>query len=213
MRQFESLIGQRFGMLVVEQQLESTPKGQRRWLCRCDCGKTRISTSGYLKRSAMANCGCHKSPNLTGQIFGRLTVLGRSEKRGSRGDRTTPLWECRCSCGNIVYKASDSLKNPDESMCAACAGEQNARTARAACGYVAGTQLSRIRSDKTPASNTSGCRGVYYDPKTNRYRARLKFQGKIMSFGSYDNFEDAVKARKRAEEEVFGKFVSSLEEV
>ena len=60
-------------------------------------------------------------------------------------------------------------------------------------------------------SNTSGCRGVYYDPKTNRYRARLKFQGRLMNFGSYERFEDAVKARQQAEEEIFGKFLETLE--
>lgn len=205
------MIGIRFGKLIVVEQLASTPAGLRRWLCRCDCGGTHIATTNNLNSGKTTNCGCVKSPDLSGQVFGRLTVLGRSEKRGSRGSRTTPLWECRCSCGNVVYKATDSLKSADGSMCAICAGEQNAKTARAACGYVAGTQLSRIRSEKTPASNTSGCRGVYFDPKTNRYRARLKFQGRIMSFGSYDNFEDAVKARKRAEEEIFEKFLSSVE--
>ena len=211
MRKIPSLVGMRFGKLVVERQEGSTAAGQRRWLCRCDCGNTHITTASVLKRSPMANCGCLKSPDLTGQVFGRLTVLGRSEKRGARGGRTTPLWECRCSCGATVCKATDSLKNPDESMCAACAGESNSKTARAACGYVAGTQLSRIRDPRTGAANTSGCRGVYYDPKTNRYRARLKFQGKIMSFGSYTNYEDAVKARQRAEEEIFEKFIASIE--
>lgn len=122
------------------------------------------------------------------------------------------MWECRCECGVITYKATDSLNNPDESMCATCAGERNSKRARSACGYVAGTQLSKIRSEKTPATNTSGCRGVCYDPKTNRYRARLKFQGKIMSLGTYTNYEDAVKARKRAEEEIFEKFLAAQDE-
>lgn len=211
MRELQNLIGMRFGKLMVERQTDSTASGLRQWLCRCDCGNSHITTTSSLKRNPMANCGCLKSPDLSGQVFGQLTVISRSKKRGSRGSRTTPLWECRCVCGNTVYKATDSLKNPDESMCAACAGAKNSKAAREAGGYVAGTQLSRIRSDATPASNTSGCRGVYYNPKTNRYRARLKFQGKIMNFGSYDNFEDAVKARKRAEEEIFEKFIASIE--
>ena len=60
------------------------------------------------------------------------------------------------------------------------------------------------------AANTSGCRGVYYDKKTNKYRARLKFKGKIMNFGSYSKFEDAVAARKVAEEEYFGAFLEEI---
>lgn len=57
------------------------------------------------------------------------------------------------------------------------------------------------------ATNTSGVRGVYHDKEHNRWRARLKFKGKIMSFGSYEKFEDAVAARKAAEREYFGEFL------
>lgn len=212
MREHPTLVGQRFGKLVVEEQLESTPTGHRRWLCRCDCGNAFVSTTGNIKRRTTPNCGCLKSPDLTGRVFGRLTVLGRSEKRSTRGERTTPMWECRCECGAITYKATDTLTNPNVSMCHACAAKSGAQTARQSAGFVGGTQLSKICSMSPTAANTSGCRGVYYDPKTNRYRARLKFQGKIMSFGSYEKFEDAVKARKLAEEEIFERFLSSLEE-
>ena len=55
--------------------------------------------------------------NLIGRRFGKLEVISRSGKRGSRGARTVPLWECRCECGNITYKATDTLTNPDLSMC------------------------------------------------------------------------------------------------
>lgn len=209
MREYPTLIGQRFGMVVVEQQLESTGRGDRRWLCRCDCGNTYISTTDNLKRRTVANCGCLKSPDLTGQIFGRLTVLGRSQKRGNRGARTTPMWECRCECGAITYKATDTLKNPDQSMCKDCADQRHAKAARDGAGYVAGTQISRIRATKATSASTTGHRGVYYVSKTNRYRARLTFQGKVMNFGSYERFEDAVKARLRAEDEIFGKFLET----
>jgi len=96
-------------------------------------------------------------------------------------------------------------------MCAACAAQYGAEAARRGAGFVGGTQLTKIRSMKTTAANTSGCRGVYLDKKSSRYRARLTFQGKVLNFGSYDRFEDAVKARQRAEEEIFGKFLDSVE--
>ena len=160
----------------------------------------------------MANCGCRKSPDLTGQVFGKLTVLGRSEKRGSRGARTTPMWECRCECGAITCKATDTLKNPDQSMCKDCADQRHAKAARDGAGYVGGTQLTKIRGMKTASANASGFRGVYYDGKTNRYRARLTFQGKTLNFGTYECFEDAVKARLRAEEEIFGMFLENMDQ-
>ena len=210
MREYPSLIGKRFGKLTVIEQIESKNK-QRRWLCQCDCGGTNIVTTGNLNSGHTTNCGCKKSPDLTGQVFGKLTVIGRSNKRNPRGKRTTPMWECRCECGNITYKATDTLTNPDESMCQECKGRIGAEIARKSAGFVEGTQISRIKNMTLIATNTSGCRGVYYDKRTNKYRARLKFKGRIMNFGSYTNFEDAVKARKAAEEEYYGAFLEEIE--
>lgn len=207
MREYPSLVGKRFGRLVVVRQEESSADGRRRWLCRCDCGNTCIATTAGLNQGKTTNCGCGRSPDLSGQTFGKLVVLGRSERRGSRGGRTTPLWECRCQCGAIVYKPTDALKNASQSMCAACAGQSNVQKARQGAGYVQGTQLSRLR-DMTPGeTNSSGCRGVYYDPRSRKYRARLKFKGKTMNFGSYSTFEEAVAARKEAEKEYFEAFL------
>ena len=145
--------------------------------------------------------------NLVGRRFGKLEVIGRSGKRGSRGARTVPLWECRCECGNITYKATDTLTNPDLSMCNECVGKYADEKMREKAGFVDGTQISRITSNKLIATNTSGCRGVYFDKNTRKWRARLKFKGKLMNFGSYTNFEDAVKARKEAEQKYWGKYI------
>ena len=210
MREHPSLIGNKYGKLTVVSQAESSSSGQRRWLCRCDCGGSYIATTANLNSGRATNCGCKKSPDLTGQVFGRLTVLGRSDKRNPRGARTTPMWECKCECGNITYKAKDTLTNSDLSMCSKCAAEYASEKARAAAGFVEGTQISRIRNVKPTASNTSGFRGVYYEKKTNKYRARLKFKGKTMNFGSFAKFEDAVAARKAAEEEYFGTFLEKI---
>ena len=144
---------------------------------------------------------------LVGRRFGKLEVIGLSEKRGPRGARTVPLWECRCECGNITYKATDTLANSEVSMCNDCAGLYAAEKMREKAGYVDGTQISRLTSTKLSAANTSGCRGVYFDKKTGMWRARLKFKGKLMNFGSYKDFDDAVKARKAAEDEYFGEYL------
>ena len=207
LRTFESLIGKRYEKLVVVEQVESTQKGQRRWLCKCDCGGTCITTTGNLNSGHTTNCGCKKSPDLTGKMFGKLTVIGRSDKRNSRGKRTTPMWECRCECGAITYKATDTLTNPDKSMCNECAGKYAADIARQSAGFVGGTQITKIADMKPTAANTSGARGVYFEKRSNKWRARLTFKGKIMSFGSFARFEDAVFARKEAEKIYFGEFL------
>ena len=125
-----------------------------------------------------------KSPDLTGMNFGKLLVLGPSDKRAPRGKRTTPMWECRCECGAVVYRSTDTLKNDDCNMCRDCAKLFALENARLNAGFRDGTQISKICSQKPTASNTSGVRGVTLDRKTGRWRVRLKFQGKLMSFGS-----------------------------
>lgn len=78
---------------------------------------------------------------------------------------------------------------------------------REKAGYVDGTQISRLMSNRLISTNTSGCHGVYFDKRVGRWRARLKFRGKLMNFGSYVKYEDAVAARKQAEEEYFGELL------
>lgn len=145
--------------------------------------------------------------NLIGRRFGKLEVIGRSDKRGPRGTRTVPLWECRCECGAICYKATDTLTNPEISMCNDCVGKYATEKARAKVGFVDGTQISKITSTKLISTNTSGCRGVYWDKNSGKWRARLRFKGKIYNFGTYANFDDAVKARKDGEQKYWGKYI------
>lgn len=213
MKETADLTGQKFGRLTVEELLPDSFQGHRCWVCRCECGNVRIAMTHELTQGRVRSCGCAKSPDLTGKVFGRLTVIERSDKRSSRGKRTIPLWKCRCECGEITYRAADTLKTSNECMCSACADQKNIATARKKAGFVDGTQVSRIKEMKPTAANTSGCRGVYFVPKTNRYRARLKFKGKIMSFGTYPTFEEAVQARKDAEKQYFGGFLEELEEL
>jgi len=210
LREYESLVGKRYGKLVVEKLLPSDGSGHRRWLCRCDCGKMYEARTGNLSSGHATSCGCNKSPDLTGKMFGRLRVLRRCEEKISRGSRQLVTWECECNCGRLIIRTSDSLHKSKECMCADCARKSSVGKAFEAAGFTQGTQLSKI-SDMTPsAANTSGCRGVYFHKKQKKWCAYLKFQGKLMRLGSYANFEDAVKARKRAEEEVFETFLEQM---
>lgn len=213
MRQWPSLIGQRFGRLVVIDQAASTPSGKRRWKCQCDCGNQSVVFSSNLTRGTTVSCGCKHYNDLTGQHIGMLTVLERSDKYGSRGKRKTQLWKCRCDCGAITYKATDTLTNPDISMCQDCAAKYAITKAREKAGFVAGTQITKITNVTEASNNASGIRGVYLDRKTGRYRARIKFQGKSYNLGSFTNLQDAIKARKQGEEEYFSAFITMQNDV
>lgn len=56
-RPTNSLIGQRFGRLVVIERAENTENRQTKWLCQCDCGHTCVAYGINLKSGRKVNCG------------------------------------------------------------------------------------------------------------------------------------------------------------
>lgn len=45
--------------------------------------------------------------NIIGKNFGRLTVMGYTDRRVSRA----VVWKCKCACGNITYMTHRCLKS------------------------------------------------------------------------------------------------------
>lgn len=48
--------------------------------------------------------------------------------------------------------------------------------------------------------------GVTFCTNINKWRARIGYKGKRITLGFFTNFDDAVKARKEAEEKYFGEY-------
>lgn len=72
-----NLVGQRFGRLVVLEQLTPGFATKSKFRCRCDCGNEVIKSYTVL-RAGTQSCGCldqEKIHDLTGQKFGMLTAL------------------------------------------------------------------------------------------------------------------------------------------
>lgn len=73
------LTGMRFGRLTVLSQAESSydksGRPVRRWLCKCDCGNTIVTTRQNLRKGDTKSCGCLKSD----ETKRRLTTHGESK--------------------------------------------------------------------------------------------------------------------------------------
>jgi hypothetical protein len=54
--------------------------------------------------------------DITGQRFGRLTVLEAKHKRGASG-RTRIYWLCQCTCGTKTIVEGDSLRSGNTKSC------------------------------------------------------------------------------------------------
>lgn len=55
--------------------------------------------------------------DITGQKFGKLTVIQETKQRASNG---SILWECQCDCGNICYAVGSDLKSNRKISCGLC---------------------------------------------------------------------------------------------
>lgn len=112
----QNLIGQKFGKLTVKKW-----NGNGKWLCLCECGNTTLVQTDNLKNGNTKSCGCYQKEqtskanfkNLTGQRFGKLTVLERVEN--DRFDHVN--YKCQCDCGGITIVDATNLRNGNTNSC------------------------------------------------------------------------------------------------
>lgn len=144
-----------------------------------------------------------KKLDLTGQRFGMLTVLAPAENIGNR-----TAWLCRCDCGQECVVKTQRLRDGRKADCG-CAQKEKGLDALT---LVDGTCVEMVRAGTKRRNNTSGVAGVDWYKKKKRWRATICFKGRRRYLGSYVDFADAVKARKRAEEELIEPFLREFAE-
>ena len=85
--------------------------GDRKWKCKCSCGKTIIAFGSNLRNGAIHSCGHDNTrafKDITGEQFGDWKVIKYA------GDG---YWECKCSCGNIKNVAGWHLRGGRSTSC------------------------------------------------------------------------------------------------
>ncbi len=102
----DRIIGDRFGKLVVKRRDDK----RHFVICDCDCGNEKAIKTGSLISGGTQSCGCLRHQfDLTGQRFGRLTVIGVQQK---------PYMQiCRCDCGNQAIAKSYALRSGHTKSC------------------------------------------------------------------------------------------------
>lgn len=66
--------------------------------------------------------------------------------------------------------------------------------------------LLNARNRVTPSNNTSGIKGVSWRKREQKWRAYITVNHKRIELGNYIDIEDAIEARKKAEEKYFGEW-------
>lgn len=204
----EDITGQRYGKLTATKRVASE-KGRTRWLCLCECGNEKIVTTEALKRGKVKSCGCIRKEfngltynDLTGKKVGRLIVMEPTDKRDTKG---SVIWNCRCDCGAWTKVSADSLMRGNTRSCG-CRKKEIQGNIQKNLTFVDNTCIEYLRSRKSRSDNKSGFRGIFR--VENKYRVNIGFQNKKYYLGTYNNYEEAVRVRKEAEDKIYKSFLN-----
>lgn len=192
----KDLSGQRFGKLVCLAPTDRRgTSGGLVWTCQCDCGNICSAVSTQLLKGYKKSCGCISHPPLkdfVGKHFGQLSVVEYAGKQAGMH-----RWRCICDCGKETVVGQTLLQNGKTKSC----GCLQASVIRENMKLYDGTSVTILESrrKKRISSNTSGYTGVYRQKRSGKWNAQITLKGRTYYLGSFDQIEDAIKARQRGE--------------
>lgn len=233
MGNFIDLTNKKFGLLTVlsrDSEKEKSYKGKTAcWKCQCECGNYISVIGGNLRRGVTKSCGCLNRES--------QAKLGKGNKKFNTYDlESMPYGIGIMSDGEEFYfdkEDYDKIKD----ICwhlqkGYVVGLQNGEKVvmhrivmNVGTEYVIDhinhkkydnrkenlrscKQWQNAKNRKININNTSGCAGVYYCTRDNKWCSTIKVNYKKISLGRYDSKEDAIKARKQAEPLYFGEYLN-----
>ncbi|MDK1718726.1 hypothetical protein N0K73_05495 [Dellaglioa algida] len=136
--------------------------------------------------------------DLTGKIFGELTVVKRGNNIGSHSG-----WFCQCSCGDTTVVASNKLISGNTVSCGHLKRDVNHTGLHK--GYEDkrknGTAVFLLDSNrKIRSDNTTGFTGVKqikYRDGAIHYAAQITVNGNRTRIGTFNTIQEAAAAREK----------------
>lgn len=226
---FKNLTGLKFGRLTVLEQAGSrigkNGKPLIFWKCLCECGNIVEVYSGSLTSGLTTSCGCFQKEkakenglkckreniyDLT-QKYGIGYLYNSTEKFYFDLDDYDKIKNYYWTINNNGYVITGGANNPNILMHRLILNvlddqevdhiNHNTNDNRKENLRIV-TRSQNQMNASLRSNNTSGVTGVYFD---NTYGYWVsKIQQDVL--GHFANFEDAVKARKRAEQEYFEEY-------
>lgn len=120
----EDLTGKIFGKLtVLSKNNEFGDSNHSYQDCQCECGKITTVRRDALIEGKTKSCGCNSyrmagiknMDDLTGEKFGKLTVINRDFERTDASKQA--FWWCVCDCGEKISVGRGSLKSGATRSC------------------------------------------------------------------------------------------------
>ena len=226
MSKLKDLKGQRFGRLVVIERAENfiLPSGQPQtaWLCRCDCGNILKTRSFSLTNGTTKSCGClakelrvarmkkYNTYDLSGEYGIGYTSKGEEfyfdledydKIKDYCWNKHKEYITTRNVSGYILFHRL-VMGISDENIAVDHINHNKSDNRKNNLRFVTDSQNSMNRC--ISSHNTSGITGV--NKCNGKWTARIGVNTKRIFLGNYDNFFEAVKARKEAEEKYYKEY-------
>lgn len=202
----EKLLHKRFGYLTVIKRSDD-PKHRSIWYCLCDCGNIIKLTTSDLLNGHNRSCGkCRyrfisQMKPLIGKRFHYLTV-----KNIIQTSKNQYRYLCQCDCGEFTLASRFQLTSDSKKDCGCGLGITPRAISRAQQLQTSG----KIRSSKSH-SNT-GYKGIHKRKRAlHPYTVQLTCQGLHMHIGSFATLEEAIAARKAAEEKYYHPLIEQMD--
>lgn len=210
----------RFGRLTVIKQVKAKRKKDgKTYLCKCDCGNNTVATGSHLRANLKKSCGCllHERPansiDVTGKRYGLLTVI---KYVGTKNERS--IWLCKCDCGNKTEVELTNLTSKNTRSCGCGAdykkNASKARKYRREYLRVDGVDVPSLQR-KTNYDSKTHVKGVTIVQRKTKgigYKAVISILGKKIHLGIFDDINDAIKARKKAELKYHQPYIEKFKE-
>lgn len=203
-------VGEKFGKLTIVSDFQKN--GRRYAECKCDCGGTKITLYKSLRNGGTTSCGCVRRIDVSNRINNYGVKLIRRTHKTEKG-----MWKCLCECPKCRKEFEIQLNKFNRTKSCGCiVSEKSSENMKSGWenttsqGIEDNTQVFSMISKTKSKNNTSGTRGVSFNKRSGKWTAYIGFQRKLIYLGRYSKMEDAIAARKDAEEKIYGGFIEEF---
>ena len=227
-------IGDKIGRLKVIEydgyyKKEGTKEKRHYYKCLCDCGKEVVVNGKNLRSENIKSCGCIASEitvkrNKETKKHNKFYTIGETTfVKFTNKDKyflcDTEDWDklkqyawheddegyAKTNINNKIFPMHRLVMNCPEDMQV----DHVYQVSRGVCdnrkkNLRITTALVNSRNCVKSKNNTSGYNGVYWLKNLKKWAARITYNYNTLYLGSFDNIEDAIKARKEAEKKYWG---------
>ena len=225
-RKDEDLVGKIFGLLSVK-EFYGLIDHKRYWLCDCECGKKDVlAYTKQLKNGTKKSCGCLKKRS--------GYILGKSNKKSNTYDLSGEYGIGYDINGNEFYFDKEDY-NKIKKYCwyvntdgyVICNSEQifmhnivmDIDNNSFSVDHIHHKTNDNRKTELRKVTHSNNCMNRYFNQDTksgvtgvtwceniSKWRVRVGINNNRITLGYFSDINDAIKARKDAEEKYFGEY-------